>query len=1506
MSESTYCLVFEGKITPGQDLAEVKKRLQKVFNKDGRTIGKLFTGKKVKLKQGLKQEQAIQFKAKMLSIGVICEVELQAPKTIAATTSTSTSRSTFKSKPVSNAASSQPADTSSASGSSSPNLVGSPAVANVSSSSSRDSGKTLKLSDIDKAFSGTIPKVELPATYKAGVVAMGITMVLLPLIYIGLIAMLGYGVISHSIVNTTWMQTLGAKFGAIAYITPIIAGVTVILFMIKPLFAKPVVKSQTVTLDPIKEPILFHFVNKIALAVGAPRPKQINVDCEVNASASFRKGLFSFFGDDLVLTIGMPLLAGFNTRQLAGVLAHEFGHFSQGVGMRFHYLAYKINSWFFYSVYARDSWDEKLDQIASETENWVSVILNVARGGVWLTRKLLYVFMMAGHAVSSYMLRQMEFDADRYEAQLTGSQQFKNTTLQLQRLGLAYQVSHDYLAQAWEDKKLVNDFPSLVAHNASQMPEELDSALLSQMEESNAHIYDSHPSDKERIENAMQQQAKGIFSMDTHSRELFKRFDSLAKQVSQVHYAHELGLDFDPSKLVDINQVVKIAQDNEKQQEAYHAYFKDMAPVFDMPLSVNIFDTSKANWDDLLAQYKDIENQLADQISSRRMLIKKAEESSAKYQCFSAIYDLDQAGFILFPEWFDITPEVLEAHKKHMAMFEQTWKQSMAQLRPMFEINDRRMSIALTLLNHPVILEADHEHAHHLKIRNRFSLLVNNIKRNAETIIEFRLNHSRMAAFLSCAPAIGQKPTDFEAVRDQLFEDLKQSNLQLAAALGRLDYPFVAEGEHLTIAEYLDPFLPKANQFSSEQAFYIASGNVILEKLDAIYGRIISGLAKVALTVDRLIPVIEGKMPMPEPVTQQVIEQFQVAEEIEEQEEEVEYARAVGTEDFSSGKKSSFVTEQAESESANSQAVEQEVKSTEKAAQAKSSASVPVAKEIKQEEKKQKTTSSFSVEQPIASHVEAKSEQLMTDEPVAEKPKVVVREIKDAGKRSSFAIDESEPELMESRPEPVQLKPEEAKASEPATEEPEVEASKNQDSGKPSVFAIDESEPEPVETNLRLVGGKSEETNVKDKEVEKPVVALQNNDAGKPASFVIDEAEPEVAEAKPEIVKADEPVAEKPKIVVKENKDMGKPASFTIDDSEPEPVETTLKLTESKPEQTAASDAETETPVVVALQNNDAGKPASFTIDATAPEPVESKPEESSGRESGEEKPAVVALQNNDAGKSASFTIDATAPEPVESKPGADQQTELPKPIEVKSSNPFISRSAFSVKEENESSPDHSGDAVKTESIQPPPETVVPKAPNPFLANISTYKEKLAKENASGDSGNNLSQGATNTSSASNSNKSGPTISMDGLNAGSMPANMAADKAGNKEEKLSTFSTGGLSLESLTDEEAKKPDPESIVVAKTTVDNVSDEPEYGGQQEASQKFFKSPGLPNSSPTEERGLRPEPPKDLFKAFGSDDASDDELADDSVNQASSKPEGDVKSKDSDKTVDRPANH
>src|SRR5262249_38928970 len=130
--------------------------------------------------------------------------------------------------------------------------------------------------------------------------------------------------------------------------------------MVKPLLARSPKTGGGRTLQIGREPVLFAFVTRIARAVHAPEPKRIRVDCDVNASASFGSGLHGLFGRDLVLTIGLPLAGGLRVRQLAGVLAHGPGPFSQGAGMGFSYLIRSVNGWFVRVVYERDAWAQTL------------------------------------------------------------------------------------------------------------------------------------------------------------------------------------------------------------------------------------------------------------------------------------------------------------------------------------------------------------------------------------------------------------------------------------------------------------------------------------------------------------------------------------------------------------------------------------------------------------------------------------------------------------------------------------------------------------------------------------------------------------------------------------------------------------------------------------------------------------------------------------------------------------------------------------------------------------------------------------------------------------------------------------------------------------------------------------------------------------------------------------------------------------------------------------------
>ena len=252
-------------------------------------------------------------------------------------------------------------------------------------------------------FERDITPVKAAVGYRLGILLVAVVMVILPVLYVAIIGLIGWAVYYHAVhdVGIIGMaKGRAAAYTFMAYLAPIVVGVTVILFMLKPLVSWPAKRSLRKPLLRQDEPLLFDFVDRICQAVGAPRPRQIEIDEQVNASAGFRRGVLSMLGHDLVLTIGVPLVAGLNMRQFAGVLAHEFGHFARAAGMRLTYVIRSISGWFTRVVYERDRWDEWLVQMSRGADPRYGILIWLARGGVWLTRRILWCLMMIGHSVT--------------------------------------------------------------------------------------------------------------------------------------------------------------------------------------------------------------------------------------------------------------------------------------------------------------------------------------------------------------------------------------------------------------------------------------------------------------------------------------------------------------------------------------------------------------------------------------------------------------------------------------------------------------------------------------------------------------------------------------------------------------------------------------------------------------------------------------------------------------------------------------------------------------------------------------------------------------------------------------------------------------------------------------------------------------------------------------------------------------------------------------------------
>jgi predicted Zn finger-like uncharacterized protein len=441
--------------------------------------------------------------------------------------------------------------------------------------------KTLTPEQILASFGKAIEPVKPTPLYRLWVVIVAAVMVLLPLIYVALIALFAAGLAYHAMHNVTVFQSLGgtrgsggAKAAMAVYFGPLIVGGTVVLFMLKPFFARSGRHEKQRILDPEVEPLLYAFVDGICTAVGAPNPSRIEVDSNVNASARRDGPLLGLFGSDLVLTIGLPLAAGLTLKQMAGVIAHEFGHFSQGAGMRLYALIMTINMWFARVVYERDSWDETLEQATNSGNGYITVLAALTRFAVWLTRRILWVLMTAGHLVSAFLSRQMEFDADRYESRMVGGRVFAETSWRLRVMSLAQNGAMADLATSWQARRLPDNFPKLVLANVPQIPKEVMTAYRQSVESSKTGWLETHPCDNDRIARAaVEESGEGIFHVDGRATDVFSNFDAMAKVVSFEYYRSMLGPEMTKEQLYAVAELVESQVGNQEGQAASERYF---------------------------------------------------------------------------------------------------------------------------------------------------------------------------------------------------------------------------------------------------------------------------------------------------------------------------------------------------------------------------------------------------------------------------------------------------------------------------------------------------------------------------------------------------------------------------------------------------------------------------------------------------------------------------------------------------------------------------------------------------------------------------------------------------------------------------------------------------------------------------------------------------------------------------------------------------------------------
>jgi predicted Zn finger-like uncharacterized protein len=718
--------------------------------------------------------------------------------------------------------------------------------------------RTLTPKQIMGAFRGEIEPFRPTFLYRLWVVIVVGVMVLLPLIYVGIIGLTAAVVVYHAVNHATILNAAGRggaiRLAALVYLAPIVVGGVVVALLLKPLFAQPGRGPKQKLLEPGAEPLLYAFVDGVCAAVGAPRPARVAVDCQVNASAHRDGGFLGLFGGDLVLTIGLPIVAGLSLTEFAGVLAHEFGHFSQGAGTRLYSLITRVNRWFARVVYERDEWDETFVAWSSDDNGLIMVLGGLTRLAIWLTRRVLWVLMQVGHLASGFLLRQMEFDADRYEARMVSGRTFATTMQRIRLIGLAEQGAQADVWSSWQQRRLPDNYPKLVMTNIPQIHESLIAVSRMASETRRTGLFDTHPADKDRIARARREEpGPGIFHLDGPATDVFRDFDTLAKSATFAMYKSMLRLAITKDQLFEVAELVETQTAAQEGAAACDRFFLgawDMTQRIPLPQE---YPTAPGNLSDsksaLVQARRDLQAAREPWLEARRRddeVQKRLYFTNVALLCAKTGVPFDPADF----ELKTATPRAIESARERA---EAAVHELAAAGEPFAAAAARRLTQALALLEaEPVAARvteglARREEAHAL-YRCAAHLGANVIPQigllfQARTLLSGTASAFEAAKGPTNEPRINAILRAAAALRDRLVETRWKVG-------DFLDYPFEHADDNVTLGKFIFPsLLPEKNDVGG----LLQTSDEALDRLAGLYRRALGRLAVTVEEVERVL-----------------------------------------------------------------------------------------------------------------------------------------------------------------------------------------------------------------------------------------------------------------------------------------------------------------------------------------------------------------------------------------------------------------------------------------------------------------------------------------------------------------------------------------------------------------------------------------------------------------------------------------------------------------------------
>ena len=394
-----------------------------------------------------------------------------------------------------------------------------------------------------------------------------------------LLVLLGISIaIAMTLLGIQLIKIFGGNF--ITLITTLglaVSGVTLVVFLFKFVFLKSISNTEGFReITKVQHPQLFQIIEDLTIEIGTDVPKKVFITEQVNASVFYDSSFWSMiFPVRKNLMIGYSLVNASTKDELKGILAHEFGHFSQR-SMKVGSYVYNCNRVIYNLVYENNSFEETIERYGNSHYILKFTFLLAAfivRGFQWILKKV-YEFLNISYLSLS---REMEFHADAVATHIVGSDTMIDSLLRMDLADKAYNSVVEFVNEKYSEEKKISNLFSL-QKDVLQFFGELNNLEfkgryplvtideIDKYQKSRLIIKDqwaSHPTTEERVKKIKELNIKKTNPNNAEANVLFENTAVLEEKLTDLFYN-----DLEVKKLEQINV--------DEVFNAYKAYYKSV------------------------------------------------------------------------------------------------------------------------------------------------------------------------------------------------------------------------------------------------------------------------------------------------------------------------------------------------------------------------------------------------------------------------------------------------------------------------------------------------------------------------------------------------------------------------------------------------------------------------------------------------------------------------------------------------------------------------------------------------------------------------------------------------------------------------------------------------------------------------------------------------------------------------------------------------------------------